>query len=941
MSRLKCENLTEVVVQHLVTDRKVRIKCRDLVQNLALYRNKLAVQLTDKTCVYESSVDDTFDMHFRLRRERIAMDVPCDSMVVTSNNLVFSAGKAVELYTFDGRRLRMWNTDSRVSYMKIDGGPSNSEGIFLGLENGTIMKMFIDNPIAMDLFAQETAATCVDMSVYRKKMAIVDTKKKLSVIDLKSRQVIFSAEGVNSACFNSEVDDMLCYSGENSIYVISGLGKAETGAPPNDPQGQHLVGFAIGFHGQKIYCLHEGKISGLDVPQGPNLHAALTANDIKAAYDVACLGATDEEWRTLANTALRANELAISKNAFARLKDTKFLSLIDAIERTAPAQSSPKKPVVPERADRRGGRASALNAKPETKPTVIPLSANWQAESLAYGGHHIEAAKLYSRSGLSEEAIRVLSDLRLYEEAKLFSRNSGQADISNLNLQQAQWLKETCDWKGASALFLSMAEYMQAAKVLVDGKDEGWQQALLDVVHVVSNERKDVLDFCGDAFSQANCIEQAREAYLKLGDLSKLMGFYIKREMWAEAAKLADEHEGEFDSSMFLPYAEWLVAQDQYEDAMQAYRKAGRNDLARKVLEELTYNSVVESRFKDAAYYYWLLSKESDEQIKQYECEHKADLYFAYAAIHSFVTDPFTSQQPEMLFQVSRFIINSLGSSNAIPYGISKAATLYTLARQSLSLGAFKLARHTYDRLSKLQLPEKRQQEIEHDMLIVQAKPVRDDSSHLPVCYRCGSTNPLLNPFTNKFAKGDVCTNCGHPFVRSFISFDVLPLVEFVPDPSITDEEAIDMIRQSPPEKGSSGKGSSWNESKMGDADAMTFDGPSGFVDDDYTGPGSEDLFTKHLNATLEQQSDASSYIHVTLPAHALLSIKRSEVFVCRPSSKDMRATFYRNMLPDISIAISQPCHRFYHLEDFEFAYLSQKCCPYSRTKNVGEYGSL
>ena len=45
-----------------------------------------------------------------------------------------------------------------------------------------------------------------------------------------------------------------------------------------------------------------------------------------------------------------------------------------------------------------------------------------------------------------------------------------------------------------------------------------------------------------------------------------------------------------------------------------------------------------------------------------------------------------------------------------------------------------------------------------------------------------------------------------------------------------------------------------------------------------------------------------------------------------------------RNMLPDIPIAISQPCHRFFHLEDFEFAYLSTKRCPYSRLKNVGEY---
>ena len=66
------ENLTEVVVQHLISDRKVRIKCRDLVRSLAIYRNKLAVQLTDKICVYESNPDDFYDLHFKLRKERIS-----------------------------------------------------------------------------------------------------------------------------------------------------------------------------------------------------------------------------------------------------------------------------------------------------------------------------------------------------------------------------------------------------------------------------------------------------------------------------------------------------------------------------------------------------------------------------------------------------------------------------------------------------------------------------------------------------------------------------------------------------------------------------------------------------------------------------------------------------------------------------------------------------
>jgi intraflagellar transport protein 122 len=352
---------------------------------------------------------------------------------------------------------------------------------------------------------------------------------------------------------------------------------------------------------------------------------------------------------------------------------------------------------------------------------------------------------------------------------------------------------------------------------------------------------------------------------------------------------------------------------------MQAFKKSQRIDLAKRVLDELAANAVAECRFKDAAYYFWMLSKETEQEQQQraaktaatsegpegpgsavalkkekewmqqqaqlqFEYELKADLYFAYASVHAYVTDPFTSLQPEMLFQVARFIVNSLGNSETIPLGISKANTLFTLAKQAMHLGAYKLARHAYDRLSKLQISRK-QEEVELDMLLVQAKPVRDDPDHLPVCYRCGSANPLLNPFTNKFAKGDVCTNCGHPFVRSFINFDILPLVEFVPDPSITDEEAIELIRQPPPAAGgraapfgagatrgkAGGKGAAggWKESKSAAGETLSFDGGGDRGEGKHmdeadalhealgVNAGETDLFTRCLNLTLEKQVSA------------------------------------------------------------------------------------
>jgi len=41
---------------------------------------------------------------------------------------------------------------------------------------------------------------------------------------------------------------------------------------------------------------------------------------------------------------------------------------------------------------------------------------------------------------------------------------------------------------------------------------------------------------------------------------------------------------------------------------LAAFHKAGRITEALKVLEQLTENAVIESRFNDAGYYYWMLS---------------------------------------------------------------------------------------------------------------------------------------------------------------------------------------------------------------------------------------------------------------------------------------------------------------------------------------------
>lgn len=39
------ENMTDIIIQHLITEQKVRIKCRDLIKKIAIYTDRLAVSI--------------------------------------------------------------------------------------------------------------------------------------------------------------------------------------------------------------------------------------------------------------------------------------------------------------------------------------------------------------------------------------------------------------------------------------------------------------------------------------------------------------------------------------------------------------------------------------------------------------------------------------------------------------------------------------------------------------------------------------------------------------------------------------------------------------------------------------------------------------------------------------------------------------------------------
>lgn len=61
-----------------------------------------------------------------------------------------------------------------------------------------------------------------------------------------------------------------------------------------------------------------------------------------------------------------------------------------------------------------------------------------------------------------------------------------------------------------------------------------------------------------------------------------------------------------------------MAQNDKFEEAQEAFHKAGSDTEAYQVIESLAMNSVLEGRFTDAAYFYWLQAKQFAERSHLY-----------------------------------------------------------------------------------------------------------------------------------------------------------------------------------------------------------------------------------------------------------------------------------------------------------------------------------
>jgi intraflagellar transport protein 122 len=845
------ENMCDVIIQHLVSGQKVRIKCRDLVHKIAIYRHKLAVQLPERVVLYELSSAENQPMHYKVK-EKISKKFNCSLLVVCARNLVLCQEKKLQSLNFNGELQREWIMDSFIRYIKVTGGPSGCEGLLIGLKNGQIWRIFLDNSLPILVTTVLSSVRCLDLNSSRTKLAIVDDAGRLVVRDLTNDTLIYQDSGVNSVAWNSSLESMLCFS-----HINGGL-SIRVGNLPSKCL-QNMIGVVVGLCGATAFCLRGNVMTNVSLALSGTLWQFVEAGLFDEAYQVACLGVTMNDWDSLAHAALNSLVFKVAQDSFVKTRNLSWLEFINDIQAR----------------QKHGDISKELS----------------QADILAFDGRFKEAARLYQKCGQSSKAILMYSDLKMFDLAQDFLKEDEDNDNRReLVKKKAEWACSVHEPRAAAELLLSAGEIERAIEIVAE---QGWADLLLDIGRKLQSTEKTSLQLIAKHLKNFKALPLAAEIYRKLGEEAQVIQLHIENRDWNEAFRLA-EHLTHVLPTVHLQHAKWLTDSDQFIKAHEAYIYAGKPKEAHVLLKNLADCAVNEERFSDASFFTWLRAKQllkmmemnpnetSPQHIKEFKVLLKlASVYYAYATIHSYLKEPFTSSPPLSLFNCSRFIANQIGNS-APPKGISMFAVYYTLSKQGKVLGANKLHLQINNKLQSLKAPNAIQEQVDINILNSRAAAggFNDPEELLLMCYKCSNFSMHLS--------GNHCTNCQQEFIFSYVSFETLPLAEFYPESDISPEET-DRLLMTP--------------QKESDID-----------------PFSETIV----------KDEVCDLLPVTLNRESLRAIDPRNVILAK-WPKPIGTKYFRNLLPELTITICPECIQAFHSEDFELQVLQKGYCPFCR----------
>lgn len=915
------DKLTDIVVHQLTLEKTLRIPCNDYIRKLAVYRDRLAVQLQDRFVIFEIFYDDERQMRFQ-DIAHIRKNLDCSLLSVTFNAFIVCHDRRLTMYDFQGNKRREWACESSVRYIKVVTGPEGKEALLLGLKNGVGLRIFIDNPFPTTLVKVNTSIRCLDLSCTRRKLAVVDDNGLLQVIDLQNKnEVVFTATDAIAVAWNTEYDDMICYTTSfNTLNIRTGI------LPPYQ---QKMSGFVIGFKANRVYNLNSTIINILEVPHSYALYRYVEKKDLDSAQSVARLGVTEGDWRMLAMHAMTQLRLDIARTAFIRICEVRLVELLNRLE-----------------LERRQGGLKENSGD----------SGFLVGNIMAYQGKYQEAARYFVKSGHENKAIEMFCDLKMWAEAKKSCSNDSH--LRDLIFQQARWAEDLQNYVEAASLYQACGDTGKAIAMM---RASGQIEKLVEICRALPKSEVTLITECAEYFKKHKATQYALDAYEKVGDIRSLIFLYVEMEEWRKVFTLLERYPSHV-REVYVPWANWLMDNGKFEEALEAYRMAKWPKESIRMMESLAANSVICRKYRDAAFYYIHLAREygaleegqqrDEGEWASYiklsaECVRRADIYYAYHFVYTHATQPFLCNEVSLL-NLSRYVVSMLGNA-AVPLNVGKGEVLYTLARVANQLDMTCLARVAFERLQSVVLPTKITEQVDIDSLLIRSKAYTDKEELRDTCYRC-------NQAVQQLAKpGDRCPNCGHPFVRSFVNFETLPLVEFTLSNDMTDAEAERIILTGAGRKTTESKdskdGKDHHEWKADTgADVITFaeeeDNIDAMINYQMAAMGrrpamEQDPFQAQLMYVTRSGRPNESYQPFVVNAEMLRRMRRDEVFVVKAGFETLPVEnkYYRVVSKNVGIILCPGCQHFFKDTDYEYECMKGNGCPLCRHKMGRQQG--
>ncbi|KAK2950407.1 putative Intraflagellar transport protein 122 like protein [Blattamonas nauphoetae] len=955
------ETITSVFIQNLTnTTQTTRVNYGDYVKMIALYKTRLAVQLSKQIVISDLKLNNETNEIDVVKRGEFPFNKDTTLLLTTVDNVIICQTQKILLLSLTGEIVNEWDMHSVIPYLKVIGGMGGKECLLVGLMNGEVHSIYVDNPFSTRILTHSCAIRCLDYSMSRANVALIDENFDLFVYSTATKDVLVHEHEVTGVSFNTEFEEMLCYTNPTQLIIkVADL-------PVYRQPSQGLV---VGMQGSKVFCLCHTSLFSIDVPQTDATHKFIQRKQYDSAYRIACLGVTDSDWQFLGTSAIRDLDIFTAKKAFLRVKDTHFLDLLSEIE---------------------------LDLRQQVLPGPVIVG-----KILAFLGLFKQAADSYVSADQPELAIQLFSDLRDYQNAILYSKDSTNTKLKDeLVHQQAKWLIEIGKMAEAAKVYALAGQPMKAVTILGESK------MIDDLAEVMrTTEMDDVtLNKCAEYFVRFKSHAYAREAYYKQGNMVALIQLHVKLGEWDEAISIAEANP-RFLPIVFLPYAAWLAENGMFEEAQTAFKRAGRPDHSIHLLREMTKDAVVKKSFLHASNYLWLISQEMKESVdptapaRAHVAETLSELYFAFHTIHWSVHAPFTTRSAEAIFNAGLMLVNTLRSESflnlnlgifyepmqfeqtdlpatpmmlpnqtllrddsapilhpivinlktstrstslnpsRLPEGIRYSDILFSLHQQAWRLGAWRFLRTVCGELQTTRLFPKFAQQVELTTLLTRSKPLSDDPRLTQYCWKCASVNQLI--INSKI--GDCCQYCHHPFIRSFSSFLPLPLIKIYAPTDLGDTDAAFLLESLPRSTIASqmGGGGGVTEEDDGEYQRLSINptsqtpGQYGSPQDQLhagAGTNAKELFEgTELASVLYSIQHGDSRQPVLLSREGLRQVPPSTVFIARHLSP-RPWEFYVNLAPSVSIVMCSICFRFFTEDDFTQSIYQTQRCPFCAT---------